>query len=230
MIYFSTSRFHHLTYHIKPLKMQQILRPLAFVFLALLFMPFLGHTQPGEMPAKKEDKKSKKKTYADIITDKAETDKGLFTVHKVDDKYYFEIPNVLLEKEILIVSRISGYVNNMSFGGAGMRSRPQQVIRWQKHDNKILLRSVSYNRVADPEQPIYQSVRNNNFEPIIMAFKIAAINPDSTATVIEINGLFNSDVAMIGAINDRQRKTFGIKGLDAKRSMISSMKSFPKKC
>ncbi len=174
-----------------------------------------------------KDKKKKEKTYKDIITDEAETDEGLFTVHKVKSKYYFEIPVDLLENEILIVSRISGFVKNLNFGGAGMKSRPQQVIRWQQKDEKILLRSVSYNSVANFEDPIYKSLRNNNFEPVVESFDLATYNEDSTAVVFEVSKLFTEDIAMIGALSDSQRKNFQIKGLDKGRSFISHMKSFP---
>ena len=149
-------------------------------------------------------------------------------MHKADNKYYFELPEQVLEKEFLVVSRISGHVRNLNFGGAGMKSRPQQVIRWQKHDNKILLRSVSYNSVADFEDPIYLSVKNNNFEPIVMTFDIKAPNMDSTAYVIDVSKLFTTDVPMIGALYDSSRKRFGVKGLDKTRSMIMHAKSFPK--
>jgi hypothetical protein len=148
-------------------------------------------------------------------------------VHKVDEKYYFEIPFDLMEKEILVVSRISGHVKGLNFGGAGMKSRPQQVIRWQKHDNKILLRSVSYSSTASEEDPVYQSVINNNFEPIIQTFKLEAYNKDSTGVVFNATPLFSTDIAMIGALSDSQRKRFGIRSLDKSRSMILHMKSFP---
>ena len=147
--------------------------------------------------------------------------------HKVGSKHYFELPDSLLEKEILIVSRISGFVKNLNFGGAGVKSRPQQVIRWQKMDEKILLRSVSYNSVASEEDPIYKSVKNNNFEPIIATFDLAAYNKDSTGFVFEVSPLFTKDVAMIGAVYPFQRKRFEINGLDAKRSMITGMKAYP---
>jgi hypothetical protein len=214
--------------------MKNILNAFCTLLLLGLFVaPIYSQEEAGgdgdakEEKAANGEKKSKEKTYADIITEEAVTDSGLFIVHQVKGKYYFEIPSDLLEKEILVVSRISGYVNNLSFGGAGMRSRPQQVIRWQQKDNKILLRSVSYNRVADPEKPIYLSVRNNNFEPIIMSFDLACYNADSTALVFDPGSLFTSDVAMIGAMSDGQRKNFGIKGLDSKTSFINSVKSFP---
>jgi hypothetical protein len=166
--------------------------------------------------------------FEKIITPQAVTDEGLFTIHKIKSKYFFEIPQDLLEKEILVVSRMSGTVDGLTFGGAGVKSRPQQVIRWQQHENKLLLRSVSYNSVASLEKPIYQSLRNNNFEPIIMVFPIKAFGKDSTSFVIEVNDLFEQDVPLLGALDDGQRKRFEVKALDTKRSMINWMKSFPK--
>jgi len=176
---------------------------------------------------KKKDKKGKLKKYDEIITEDALSDEGLWHTHKVDEKHYFEIPDSILEKEILVVSRISGFVKNLNFGGAGVKSRPQQVIRWQRLDNKILLRSVSFNSVADEDSPIYQSVKNNNFEPIIMAFKIETISPDSTSTVIQIDPLFNTNVDMLGAVFPSQEKNFGIRGVDKSRSFITSTKAYP---
>jgi hypothetical protein len=152
---------------------------------------------------------------------------GLFTVYKHKSDYFFGIPDSLLEREILVVSRVAGTVDGLSFGGAGMKSRPQQVIRWQRHENKLLLRSVSHNSVASMEKPIYQSVRNNNFEPIIMVFPIKAYGEDSSSLIIEVNELFEDDVPLIGALSDGQRKEFEVKGLDKKRSFINWMKSFP---
>jgi len=175
---------------------------------------------------KQEDKKEKKeKVYSDVITDEAVSSNGLFSTHEVDGKYFFEIPDSILEQEILVVSRISGFVKGLNFGGAGVKSRPQQVIRWQKKGKKILLRSVSYNSVASFEDPIYNSVRNNNFEPVIGVFPIEVSGEGSS--VIDIESLFTTDIAMIGAVGERQRKNFGIKGLDKGRSFINSMKSFP---
>jgi len=176
---------------------------------------------------KDKDKDSKVKPYDKVITKKAVSEKGLFTVHKVGAKNYFEIDKDILEREILVVSRISGFVKNLNFGGAGVKSRPQQVIRWQKMDEKILLRSVSYNSVASEDDPIYKSVKNNNFEPIVATFDLAAISKDSNSYVFEVSPLFTKDIAMIGAINQFQRKRFEISGLDAKRSMITGMKAFP---
>ncbi|MEM6830781.1 MAG: zinc-dependent metalloprotease, partial [Bacteroidota bacterium] len=156
------------------------------------------------------------------------TDGGLIVTHQIGDDFYFEIPTDLLEKEILIVSRISGHVRGLNFGGAGMKSRPQQVIRFQKLGSKILMRSVSYNNIADENEPIYTSVVNNNFEPVIRSFKIETSKRDSSAHVVKVNGFFSEDIPMIGALRDAERKRFKIKGLDKSRSLITSVKSYPK--
>ncbi|MBP9197678.1 MAG: DUF5117 domain-containing protein, partial [Saprospiraceae bacterium] len=177
-------------------------------------------------PKKDEKKKDEKvKPYKDIITAEAVSDSGFFISHKVKENWYFELPQGVMDKEILITSRISGFVKNLNFGGAGVESRPQQVIRWQKKDDQILLRSVSYNSVASEEDPIYLSVKNNNFEPIIMVFDIKAYNEAKSAFVIDVAPLFTTDVDMIGAMDPDERKTFGIKSLDSKRSFVNSIKS-----
>ena len=132
-----------------------------------------------EKPDKDEDEM---KAYKDIITDKAVSDDGLFTVHEVDDKLYYEMADSLLDREMLMVSRIAATANNIGYGGMKTNT---QVLRWQRHKNNILLRIVSHENVADEDQPIYQAVRNSNFEPIIRSFKIEALNEDSTGSVIE---------------------------------------------
>ena len=180
-----------------------------------------------EQTDSKASKKGGMKSYSEIITKDAITDEGLIDVHKVDDKHYFEISKDLLGKEILIVSRVSGFVKNLSFGGAGGKTRPQQVIRFQKKDKSLLLRSVSYNSVASEEDPIYESVKNNNIEPIVYNFKIETMKDDSSSFVIEVSDFFTSDIPMIGALYDRQRRNFKIKRLDSKRSMINSIKAYP---
>lgn len=174
-----------------------------------------------------KDKKDKLKPYNKVITKDAISQEGLFTVHHVDDDWYFEIADSLLEEEILVTSRVSGFVKGLNFGGAGVRSQPQQVIRWQKKDGNLLLRSVSYNSVASFEDPIYKSVKNNNFEPIVASFPIMTMKKDSSTYVIDVNLFFTSDVPMISAMNSFQKKEFGIRGVDSKRSFINEVMAFP---
>ncbi|QCK13642.1 zinc-dependent metalloprotease [Mangrovivirga cuniculi] len=167
------------------------------------------------------------KPFSKVISAEDSVHTGLFTIYeKKDGKIFFGIDEDLLNKEILVVSRISATIRNFNFGGAGMKSRPQQVIRWEKQNDNILLRSVSYNSVADNDHPIYESVRNNNFEPIIKSFEIETISSDSSY-VFDATSLFTEDINLIGPLDDDQRKEFGIKKLDGSRSFIKRIKGFP---
>lgn len=218
---------------------------LKFKFITLLCLGLLFIMSPDTQAQRRKNRKNKKgknatvtakkrkprgglRPYDKVITKSAKTDSGLFIYHKVKNKHYFEIPKTLLGKEMLIISRISGITQGLTFGGAGMKSRPQQVVRWQKMDNNILLRSVSHNSVANENDPIYKSVRNNNFEPIIMSFKLATISKDKKNYVIEVSKLFTTDVAMIGPLGSAQKRRFGVRRLDRSRSMISRIRSYPK--
>jgi len=174
-------------------------------------------------PSKKGDIKK----FSEVITKDAITDEGLFNVHKVDDKHYFEIPDEMLEREILLVTRVSGTTQNLSFGGAGQKARGQQVIRWHRKGDTILLRHVSYSSVADEEDPVYRSVKNNNFEPVIYNFDIEALGKDSTSTVIDVTKLFTTDVKLLAGLSDGQRERFRVRRLDGSRSFIDSVRSYP---
>ncbi|MEM9928450.1 MAG: zinc-dependent metalloprotease [Bacteroidota bacterium] len=196
------------------------------LLLALFASTNFVYAQEGDKASKSEEKKEKKDPYLELLKD-ADVEEGLFHTINKDGKLYFEISEDLLNDEILVVSRIKGFVKGLNFGGAGTKSRPQQVVRWQKHGKKLLLRSVSYNSVASPDDPVYESVKNNNFEPIIAAFDIKAYGKDSLSMVVDVTTLFATDVQMIGAMSDSQRKNFGIRGLDKSRSMIMSTKAFP---
>ena len=109
---------------------------------------------------------------------------------------------------------------------AGSKSN-EQVVQWQRYQNKILLRVKSYTNIADSTKAISQSVKVNNFEPILFAFDIKAFNPDSTAAVIQVDKLFTTDVLAISGLSAGLRKRYKVKKLDQSRSFINSIKSFP---
>ena len=175
---------------------------------------------------KSSSKNDKIKPYAKVITKDAKTDKGLFDVHVVDDKHYYEIPDSLFNKEMLMVSRISKTATGIGFGGGKINT---QVLRWEKKPTKVLLRVVSYGIVAADSLPVHEAVVNSNFEPVLYAFDIKAINKNDSlnlATVIEVDELFKKDVKALG-MPDFYRKRYKVTRLDDSRSYIESVKSYP---
>jgi hypothetical protein len=179
----------------------------------------------AQKPSNKEDSKKpkKEKTFEDIITKEVITDKGLFDIHKVKEKYYYEINDTLFGREMLMVTRIAKTASGLGFGGGKQNT---QVLRWQKKDNKILLRVVSHNIVASDSLPVNEAVLNSNFEPILYSFKIESKGIDSTSTLIEVTKLFSDDVKPLGFPQSR-RKGYKISSLNSKKSFIESIKSYP---
>jgi hypothetical protein len=163
------------------------------------------------------------KPYKDVITAKAKTDSGLVIVHNVNETYYYEVPFAVLEKEMLLTSRVAHTADKIGYGG---ELQAESVVRWQRRGDKILLRRVSYTNVAADSLPISEAVRNSNFEPVIAAFDVAAYNTDSSAAVIDVTPMFAKDVPLLG-LSRQRREQFKVSRLDEARSFVTSAKSFP---
>ncbi|WP_370392368.1 zinc-dependent metalloprotease [uncultured Winogradskyella sp.] len=161
--------------------------------------------------------------YSKVITKDAKTDEGLFHVHMLDDKYFYEIPDSLFEREMLMVTRIAKTASGIGFGGGKQNT---QVLRWQKRDKKVLLRVVSHEVVAADSLPVHEAVVNSNFEPVLATFPIKALGKDSTSTVIEVTDLFEKDVKALGFPQSR-RQQYRITRLESDKSFIESVKSYP---
>ena len=175
-------------------------------------------------PPPPKPKKGAIQPYDKVVTNDAITDEGLFKVHIVDDKYLFEIPDSLLDREMLMVTRIAKNTsNNRSFGGQKANT---QVLRWQKKGKKIVARVVSHKIVADESLPVHEAVVNSNFEPVLYSFPIKAYNDEKTASVVDITELFETDIKALG-LPDYMRKSYKVTRLESKKSFIESIKSYP---
>ena len=168
--------------------------------------------------------------YKEIITDKAKTDDGLFKVHKVDEKYYFEIPDSLLNRDILVVNRISraaAGMRNGFFGYAGDQIG-QNVTRFEKGpSNKIFLRTISYAEYAkDSTSPMFWAVTNSNIQPIAAAFDIKAFGKDSASTVVDVTDYVNSDNDVL-FFNSSLKSANRIGNLQSDKSYIVAIRSYP---
>ena len=175
-------------------------------------------------PATKKPGKNDPKPYDKVITKDAKSDAGLFTVHTLDDKFYYEIPDSLFNREMLMVTRISKTANGLGFGGG---KQNEQVLRWQKKGKKVILRVVSYNVTASDSLPVNEAVKNSNFEPVLYTFPIKAFSKDSTSTVIDVSPLFEKDVKSLG-LPQYRRKPYKVSRLESDKSFIETIKSYPR--
>ena len=172
-----------------------------------------GQERPG-----RPDQQPEIKPYDRVITKEAKSDEGVFTVHTVKEKIYYEIPKSELNKEFLWVSQIAKTTLGVGYGGQAAGNR---VVRWERKGNRILLRNVVYDVVADSKLPVSRAVQAANNDTIIMAFNIEAIGKDDAA-VIDVSRLFTNEVTEFSA-----RTRLRARGFDASRSFIEKTKSFP---
>ena len=156
--------------------------------------------------------------YDRVITKEAKTSKGLFTVHQIKERYYYEIPKHELGKDLLWNSQIAKTTAGAGYGGGQLVDK---VVRWELKGNRVLLLGVDYSLTADPKEPIAMAVRNANNEAIIQAFPVAAFAKDGDP-VIEVTRLFTGDLQEFSA-----RQRLGATGVDATRTFIEHINAFP---
>ena len=158
------------------------------------------------------------KPYDEVITDEADSDDGVFTVHRLDDKVFYEIPEAELGREFLWVSQIARTTEGVGYGGQALGNR---VVKWERHGDRVLLKSVSYAIVADAEQPIARAVEAANNDSIIKAFDVEALS-EAGAPVIDVTSLFNTEVPEFSA-----RSRLQARGFARDRSFVESVTAFP---
>ncbi len=158
--------------------------------------------------------------YDRVITKDAKTKAGIFKVHQVKDKFFYEIPKTEMGKEFLWVSQIQRTTNGVGYGGQALGSR---VVRWELgENNRVFLKLVNYSVVADPSLPVSQAVHDSNNETILMSFPVAAWGPNNETAVIDVGRLFTTDIT---EFSPRQR--LGATAMDPTRTFIERISPFP---
>jgi hypothetical protein len=164
--------------------------------------------------------------YTQVVPASAETDEGLFKVHRVEGALLYEVPDSLLGRDMLLITQIAGSPEDLSpFLNAGTNVA-EQVVRWERAGNRVLLRTISFAKVAPDTLPIARSVQVNTFPPVIRSFEVRAESPTG-GPVIDVTSLFETDVEAIGGLSSGQRTSFGVRRLDPSRTFIDSARSFP---
>jgi hypothetical protein len=169
--------------------------------------------------------------YKDVITAKAITQDGLFTVHKVNERYFFEIADSLLGRDILVVNRLAKTSTAFSVSSASAYAGDiinEKQIRFDKSpNNKIFLRTISYSVYSrDSTKPMYRSV-SAGIHPITAAFDIKALNTDDHSTVIDLTDYINTDNDILG-FDSRSKSAYGLGSQAQDRSYIVNVRSYPR--
>ena len=179
---------------------------------------------------KATDAKKEPKPYKKVIDSTAVTQKGLIDVHKIDNKYLFEIPDSILGSEIMTITRYSKTpAGGGIFGGEEIN---RQVVRWEKGlNNNILLRSITYVIMSpDGDKPLAQAVKNSTSDPIIGNYDVLAYKKDESGKIIgyvlDLNSTFDADVQTF-SLDPIKKQMLNIVAFQKEKSFISKVSSFP---
>lgn len=172
------------------------------------------------------------KPYAQVITPKAKSSFGFLTVHKVDNNYFFEIPDSMLNRDILIVNRISKAPTSRQKSRVGYPGDilGSKVIRFENKDNKrILVREYSYRERSENKDGMFQSVRNSNTQPILANFGIETIKKDSLTRNYVINvSVFLQKENPLFSFDADSKEYIGLLNMVGEGTYIDTLKAFPK--
>ncbi|MBM4195130.1 MAG: DUF5118 domain-containing protein, partial [Gemmatimonadetes bacterium] len=120
--------------------------------------PAVQGTAPAQGAGRGNAQGNRPRPYSQVITERAKTERGLITVHQIDDRFFIEIPDSATRREFLMVSRISGVpAGSGGFTSAGS-SREERVIRFERVGERVMMRSLAYGAVADDSLPVARSV------------------------------------------------------------------------
>ena len=168
--------------------------------------------------------------YNRVITREAVTRRGMFAVHRVGDRLYFEIPAREMGKDELLVGRFAFAAAPTPQGRNGGGGGPgggfgeyagdqfaERTLRWERTGNRVVLRSPSFAITADTSLNVYRAVEHSNYGPIIAVLNVESYGPDSSA-VVDVTRLFTTNVPEIAAIRGN---------IDATRSFIERAIAFP---
>jgi len=169
--------------------------------------------------------KVKVQDYDKVITSDAVTKEGLFAVHKVKNKYYFEIPDSLLGRDILVVTRFIKTPGGA--GNYGGEEIGEKTIYFERGpSNKIFLRIATFVSQANETDAIAKAVQNSNITPILEAFDVKARNDKNTSSVVDVTDFINSENNLL-ALSPDQKKSYNIGSLEKDKSYISQINAFP---
>lgn len=173
-------------------------------------------TPPARPPIVLPDP-SEPKPFDKVITAEAKTQEGLFRVHSLKNKLYFEIPKDLLEQPLLMVANATAVPAGQEHVG---RALNQDVLRFVQQQNRVLLQLVSHSAVTSPGNVLAEAVRQSQRDAILAVFPVEAFGKDG-APVIEVTRLFTSEVG------DFSARSMVRSSPDASRSYVERTKAFP---
>lgn len=187
----------------------------------------------AEAAAEKKNKKEEKKAaakpetdYEKLLKEKGSSvQKGMFTVRQIKGRWFFEVPDSLLGRYFLAVTRFTAVPQGLGkFSG---ESVSEKTVYFEKRDHKtMLLRAYTITQEANPEDKIYQTLKQSTMDPIVESFAIVQGNKEKGMNMIDVTNLFLKDNNLMG-ISKTASTSLKLGGQMSDRSYVDTIKTYP---
>lgn len=180
----------------------------------------------GRSGGSKSNKTDKKKVaYKELLSKGGSIQRGLFTVRHIEDKWYFEIPERILNRMFLVVTRFVNVPQGF-LKLPGEEVNHNTVYFERRNETTLLLRNYMKTQVADDKDQMALLVERSTVDPIIMKFDVIGKDSVSGDYLVDVTNLFMEDNHISG-FSQNDRNIVGVSSLVKDRSFIDTMKVFP---
>ncbi|MDH7463113.1 zinc-dependent metalloprotease [Chitinophagaceae bacterium 26-R-25] len=194
------------------------------VFGFLSLVSAVNYVVAQDSTGVKKAESPKIKSYSEVITSRAVAKNGLFTVYKQDEKYFFEIPDSLLNRDVLFSTRLAKVpTGSPMFNGEMVNSI---IVYFEKaSDEKLYVKALTNVATAAPGQAIAKAVSNSSMDPIIMVIDVKARGKNNKSSIVDVTDFFLKDNIITG-FDAGAKKNMGLGGVAPDRSFLLAADSY----
>ncbi len=181
-----------------------------------------------EAPKKQEPKKG---SIEAVIKDGAKHYNGLLNIVEQSGKFYFLLPTSQLDKDMLLVTRISQASAGLRAGFTGYAGDPvgEDLIRFKlsPDSTKLFLQSISMREIPrDTLGDMYDNVMRSNFQPLAEMMEVSGKNKGMDTLLIDATNFILGDNDFTG-ISSWIKRSMDLSQFKRDRAYVESIESYP---
>lgn len=168
---------------------------------------------------------SKDDPYLKIVKEGGSVREGLFAVRHIKDDWYLEVPDSLLGRMMLAVTRFTSVPQEFKMV-TGEEVNRSAVYFEQYGEKTIFLREYVQSQYAKPEDRIAISLKQSTIDPIVWKFDVIGRNPETNAQLINVTKWLMGENKVTN-FSSLDRTLVGIGSLQTDRTFIDTIKTYP---
>lgn len=172
-----------------------------------------------------EDTVKKTTPYEKLLKEGGSECEGMFTVRHIKDDWYFEVPDSLMGRLLLVVTRFKSVPQGFKMISGEEVNR--SVVYWEQHNGKTLfLREYVQSQFARPGDKIAEALKQSTVDPVIGKFDVIGRNLETQAQLINVSKFLLGDNKTCG-FTSSDRSILGIGSLVQDRTFMDTIKTYP---